>query len=341
MPLSSEIAVLDGLDLGEMNMMSMSAQDGRIGRVAATGAEYAKRAAHNFETRSGVIDPSEGSNYSGGSSAPTPTLPLLPSSVGLADSDIVEYARVTNVLPPLKNVVAPGRGALYGGGSNYYPGGPLVVSGDPGLAAADRDLIEGGYGRAGLGQVTGPMMDEGYGRAGLGRYDKYSDFDGVPLGALDAFFGSSISIEDGRIGREAASGREYAKYLNDDVSVRMNVIDAGEGALYQGGSSAPTPVLPLMPSSVGLAGLDAIPDAKFVSKLIKSKGGAFRRVAGRKRIERLSSIATKILKAYPRMTPMQQQNARAKLAKINAKLAQVRRVRRNIMSLPARVAGMR
>jgi hypothetical protein len=57
--------------------------DGRIGRRPATGAEYASRPTHNFETRRNVLDASEGANYSGGSSY-APSLPLLPSSVGLA-----------------------------------------------------------------------------------------------------------------------------------------------------------------------------------------------------------------------------------------------------------------
>jgi hypothetical protein len=167
-----------------------------------------------------VIDAGEGALYQGGSSY-APGLPLMPSSIGLADADLIGYSRVTNVLPPRRNVIDPSQGANYSGGSNYSAGMPLVTSGDAGLADP---------------------------------YETYSDFAGVPLGALDAAFGSSISIEDGRIGRQPAAVDQYARSASHNYQTRRNVIDAGEGALYQGGSSY-APGLPLMPSSIGLAGL--------------------------------------------------------------------------------------
>jgi len=269
--LGEEIAVLDGLD-------GFSGADGRIGRTPASGAEYAHRKLHNFETRKNVLDASEGGNYSGGSSY-APGLPLLPSTVGLAgvgglaDADLVNYSKITNVLPPKKNVIDPSGGANYSGGSSYAPGMPLVVSGDPGLAAmmapesyddfAQLDpsvpTIRGGYGRAGLGKVTWPggVDARGYGRAGLGRTDMYSDFDGLALAEVDRTVGSSLEIEDGRIGRSPATGGEYANRAAHNFETRRNVLDASEGGNYSGGSSY-APGLPLLPSTVGLAGLDAV-----------------------------------------------------------------------------------
>jgi hypothetical protein len=273
--LGEEIAVLDGLD----GFDGLGAADGRIGRTPASGAEYASRPVHNFETRRNVLDASGGANYSGGSSY-APRLPLLPSTVGLAgvggmaDADLVSYSKITNVLPPRKNVIDPSGGANYSGGSSYAPGVPLVTSGDPGLAAmmnpesyddfAQLDpsvpTIQGGYGRGGLGQVRWPggaASGGGYGRAGLGRTDMYSDFDGLALGDVDRTVGSSLEIEDGRIGRRPASGAEYTNRAAHNFETRRNVIDASEGANYSGGSSYAAG-LPLMPSSVGLAGLDAM-----------------------------------------------------------------------------------
>lgn len=333
--IGDEIAVLDGLDLGGLDM---SPQDGRIGRRPASGAEYARRVAHNFETRRDVIDPSEGANYSGGSSY-APRLPLMPSSVGLADADLIEYSRVVNVLPPRRNVVDPSGGANYSGGSSYAPRMPLLVSGDPGLADA-RATIQGGYGYPGFGDARGPLMDEGYGRAGLGRYEKYSDFDGVPLAALDAFFGSTISIEDGRIGRRPAAVDQYAKAASHNFQTRRDVIDASEGANYSGGSSY-APRLPLMPSSVGLAELDsmdeldAMTDRFFMPRLSQIQRKAFKRAAGASRIKVLKGKARKIRRAYAQMSPARQAQARMRLARIGQALGRTRAIRRKIMGMRA------
>lgn len=326
--LGDEIAVLDGLDLGGLDMAPV---DGRIGQRPATGAEYARRAAHNIELRRKVIDPSEGANYGGGSSY-APRLPLMPSSVGLADADLVDYARVVNVLPPRKGVIDPGGGALYSGGSNYAPGMPLVTSGDPGLAAS---LIQGGYGRAGLGAARGPLMDGGYGSAGMGAYDTYDDYEGVPLGALDAFFGSTISIEDGRIGRKPATGAEYARRAAHNVETRRDVIDPSEGANYGGGSSYASR-MPLMPSSIGLAELgeadelDGMLDQFFLPRLSSIQRAAFKRAAGVSRLKRLKGKARKIQRAMAQMTPARQARARMMLSRIGQALGRVRGIRRQI-----------
>lgn len=74
---------MEGLGLSDLGGFGGASEDGRIGTVPATGAEYARRASSNFEVRRDVIDPSEGANYSGGGSY-APGLPLMPSSIGLA-----------------------------------------------------------------------------------------------------------------------------------------------------------------------------------------------------------------------------------------------------------------
>jgi hypothetical protein len=353
--MGEEIAVLDGLDA------LVSPRDGRIGRRPATGAEYAKRKNYNYETRNNVLDASEGANYSGGSSY-APRLPLMPSSIGLAaaDEDLVRYSQQTSVLPPKRNVVDPSGGANYSGGSNYVPGMPLVVSGDPGLAAmmnpesyddfAQLDptlpVIRGGYGSAGLG--AGPVAwpggadPGGYGKAGLGKYT--SPYTGVSLSQLDGAFGSTMEIEDGRIGRRPATGVQYASRVSHNFETRSNVLDASEGANYSGGSSY-APRLPLMPSSIGLAGLagglaeltaydqlDGIADSSFMAKLYKPKRAVFARAAGQRKIKSLLGQAQKIRRQYARMTPRQRQAAKAKLGLLGKHLGKIRQIRRAVMS---------
>jgi hypothetical protein len=359
--LGEEIAVLDGLD-------GFASADGRIGRRPATGAEYALRKRHNYETRRNVIDPSEGANYSGGSDY-APGLPLGPSSWGLADSDLVNYSKVTNVLPPKRKVIDPSGGANYTGGSNYGPGMPLVVSGDPGLAAlmnpdsyadfAQLDpsvpTIKGGYGSAGLGAARfAPGGGSDYGRAGLGEGHRssYSPYPGVGLSELDAAFGSSLEIEDGRIGRRPATASQYASRVSHNFQTRRNVIDPSEGANYSGGSDY-APGLPLGPSSWGLAGLgradaygdfnglqelsmvdglDGLEDLAFYGKFRAAfQRQAFKRVAGKKRLNRILRSVRKIKGAWRTMTPVQKLTARRKLARAGGMLRSIRRIRRNVL----------
>lgn len=317
-----EIAVLDGLDV--------STVDGRIGRTPATGAEYAKKVAHNLEFRQKVVDPSEGALYSGGSSYAA-GIPLLPSTVG--------------------------------------------------LAAADADLIQGGYGRAGLGDSRA-LIEGGYGRAGLGL-----GYQGVPLEATDQAFGSSISIDDGRIGRKPATGAEYAHQVSSQMEIRQHVldpseganyggaanwpdsgglpllpstigladadllnysrvnsvlpprkgvIDPGGGALYSGGSSY-TPSIPLLPSSAGLAELNAVDmmdrvsDKAFKARLQPVQKQAFERVAGQRKLKMLQGKADKIKRAWKNMTPAQRARAKGALAQVGTEIGRIRRIRRNVV----------
>ncbi len=334
--LADEIAVLDGLDFAALSADLVSASDGRIGRDRATGREYANVVNAGYQTKDNVIDYSGGANYSGGSSF-FPGTPLMPSTVGLADADLVNYSKITNVLPPRKNVVDPSGGANYTGGSSFAPGMPLVVS-DAGLAA---NLIDGGYGKAGLGRLAARLIDGGYGKAGLGKasYDTYDDFAGVPLSMLDGVFGSTISIEDGRIGRTPATGTEYAKVINSGYQVKQNVIDPSGGANYSGGSSF-APGFPLMPSSAGLAELsvadtlDGLSDAVLLRRVPAQNRSLFKIAAGQKRLTELKNKAGKIRKAYAKMTPGQKAEARKKLSFVGSLLARVRNVRRRAASAP-------
>lgn len=98
--------------------------------------------APGYQVRRGVIDPSAGANYGGGSSF-APGLPLLPSDVGLAavmlDQDAQLNLAVRNVAPGFqtrRNVIDPSAGANYSGGSDYAPGLPLLPS-SAGLAGCD------------------------------------------------------------------------------------------------------------------------------------------------------------------------------------------------------------
>jgi hypothetical protein len=315
--LGDEIAVLDGLDV--------SAVDGRIGKTPAAVDQYAKKVAYNVQYRKNVVDPSQGALFSGGSSY-APGLPLLPSTVG--------------------------------------------------LAAADADLIEGGYGRTGLGDNR-DLIEGGYGREGLG-------YQGVPLEATDMAFGSTIEIEDGRIGRTPATGAEYAARKAYNVETRRNVIDPSEGgnygggssyaaglpllpstigladadiveysrmtsvlpgrkkvidpgggALYSGGSSY-APGLPLLPSSAGLAeanavdAMDRVSDAAFKRRLQPAQKQAFKRVAGKGRLQQLQGAVQKIKRAWGSMTPSQKVRAKGQLARLGSEIARVRNIRRNV-----------
>ncbi len=228
--LGEQIAVLDGLS-------AMNPEDGRIGQRRASATQYAGPVMRGVTRRTHVLDASEGANYSGGSSYAR-GLPLMPSSVGLAN--------IPSVLPERKHVIDYSGGANYSGGSDWVPGLPLL----PSSAGLADDFIQGGYGRAGLGA---DMVEGGYGRAGLGQTGSAVDED--LAGAAEAVATArAISPSDGRIGQTQVAVDEYGRKIMPGVLARSNVLDASEGANYSGGSSYAAG-LPLMPSSVGLAGL--------------------------------------------------------------------------------------
>jgi len=195
--------------------------------------------------------------------------------IGRTPASGAEYAQKTAYnMEYRKNVIDPSEGALFSGGSSYSPRVPLLPS-TVGLAAADADLIQGGYGRAGLGDSRA-LIEGGYGRAGLGL-----GYQGVPLEATDQAFGSSISISDGRIGRKPATGAEYAHQVAANMEIRKHVLDPSEGANYGGAANWPdSGGLPLLPSTVGLADADLLNYSRVQSVLpgrvnvIDPSGGA-------------------------------------------------------------------
>lgn len=325
--LGEQIAVLDGLD-------AMDPTDGRIGQRRAAVTQYGNPLLPNVLTRRNVLDASEGANYSGGSTY-YPGGPLLPSSVGLAGLGVIP-----SVLPTRHNVIDYSGGAQFSGGSSWTPGLPLTPS-SAGLAG---DLIDGGYGRDGLGTA---YINGGYGRAGLGSTGAAADED--LAGAAEAVaVARSINPEDGRIGQHRPQVDEYGNYVMPGVLARSNVLDASEGANYSGGSSY-APGLPLMPSSVGLAGLDAYDDLDGLSdaelgsiwgKLAAMSGRvaskstirkAIHKTAGRGLLRRIkSSLKSTVRKAQRTRSPQQRAMAMAKAQALGIKLHNVRRARRAI-----------
>lgn len=191
--------------------------------------------------------------------------------IGQSRAAVDQYGRP--VMPGViarTGMVSASGGQNYGGGSNYAPRLPLMPS-SVGLAGGDADaLIRGGYGRAGLGA---DLIEGGYGRAGLGMTNSSVDED--LAGAMEAMETARASNDqDGRIGQSRAKVDEYGRPIMPGVLERSNVLDASGGANYSGGSNH-APRLPLMPSSVGLAGLGNIPSVLPTRKhVIDYSGGA-------------------------------------------------------------------
>lgn len=87
------------------------------------------------------VTPSEGGNYSGGSSWAS-GFPTMPSSSGLAAAQ--RRYRSGGYLVDTVQTVEPGEGGNYGGGSSWAPGFPTLPS-SQGLAAAENARMRGGY----------------------------------------------------------------------------------------------------------------------------------------------------------------------------------------------------
>lgn len=211
--LAEQIAVLDGL-----GAIRPGYADGRTGANRAAVDQYGRVIMRGVLGRRNVIDASEGANYSGGSSYAA-GMPLMPSTIGLAD--------MPGTLPTRMHVIDPSGGANYSGGSSYAPGIPLISS-NSGLAAA-------------LGAAGGSAADQDL------------------AGAFNSLGAIREGYADGRTGAGRAAVDQYGRPIMRGVLSRRNVLDASEGANYSGGSSYAAG-LPLMPSSVGLAGLDGVGD---------------------------------------------------------------------------------
>jgi hypothetical protein len=309
--LGEQIAVLDGLD-------ALDPTDGRIGQQRAAVTQYARAVMPGVLARKNVLDASAGANYSGGSSY-AQGLPLLPSSVGLAG--------IPSVLPGKRNVIDPSGGANYTGGSDWVPGLPLVVS-SAGLADA---LITGGYGRAGLGAS---FIDGGYGRAGLGQTGSAADED-LAAASEAVATARAINPEDGRVGQHRAQVDEYGRQVMPGVLARSNVLDASEGGNYSGGSSY-APGLPLLPSSIGLAGLElgAYDDLDAVPDKLLALPAAAKKIVGQRAVKNLKRDGQALAKRMARMTPAQRAVAAAKLRTMGNRLAKARQMRRQIAQQP-------
>jgi hypothetical protein len=192
-----------------------------------------------------------------------------------------------------------------------------------------------------------PIIDGGYGREGLGKaaYDTYDDFAGVALGDLDYAFGSSISIDDGRIGQNPATGREYADRVNGNYQTRTNVIDPSEGANYSGGSDY-YPGAPLMPSSAGLAELsmtdplDGVSDQALLGWMrVPSQRLTVQAHASQSRLQALKAKAIKIMRSLRTMTPKQRAAAILQLRQLGQQLGRTRNIRRGAAHRGVVVSG--
>jgi hypothetical protein len=270
--LAEQIAVLDGVDTSSIDI-----EDGRIGQRRAQPDQYAKMILPDVLSRRNVIDPSSGANYSGGSNY-APGLPLMPSSVGLAN--------LPSVLPPRRHVIDPSGGANYSGGSSYSPGLPLLPS-SSGLAAAAFGNAAGGY------------VDQDLAGAFNG-FEAARSPDGVPL--------------------------------MPGVIARQNVIDPSGGANYSGGSSY-APGLPLMPSTIGLAGLDHLADSVFLKRLPAKARAAFKKFAGRDKVKKLAGkVRIARIQAASAPTPMGRAQAANLFANTSAILNRVRQTRKTILT---------
>jgi hypothetical protein len=317
MSLGEQIAVLDGL-------AAFNPEDGRIGQRRASVAQYAQPKLPGVLRRTDVLDASEGANYSGGSSY-APRLPLLPSSIGLAN--------IPNVLPERRHVIDYSGGANYSGGSDWVPGLPMLPS-SAGLADS---FIRGGYGRAGLGA---PFIAGGYGRAGLGETGSAVDED-LAAAAEAVATERHFSAADGRIGQMRAQVDEYGQPVIPGVLARSDVLDASEGGNYSGGSSY-APRLPLLPSSVGLAGLDgALAELQSYDDLDGVRlplPKAITRVAGRTAVKTIKRKAASAAKKVRSRNPRTRAKGAAQLNAMGQRLARVRQVRRAVAQQGGRYA---
>ncbi len=167
-----------------------------------------------------------------------------------------------------RHVLDPSEGANYSGGSDYAAGLPLLTS-TVGLADIEPPPIRGGYGRAGLGDGSKPLIRGGYGAAGMGQTATYADEDLAAASDTVTTVRDGVRVQtssmvspsraDGRIGQVRGRVDQYGRPIMPGVLARRHVLDPSEGANYSGGSDY-APGLPLLASTVGLAGMGNIPN---------------------------------------------------------------------------------
>jgi hypothetical protein len=221
-----------------------------------------------------------------------------------------------------RNVIDPSGGANYSGGSDYAPGLPLLTS-SIGLAAAP---LPG----------TLPPKRNVIDPSGGANYSGGSSYaPGVPLlpstvGLAAAFGNAGGNYVDQDLAG-AFNGFEAAKTIMPGVTQRRNVIDPSEGANYSGGSDY-APGLPLLTSTIGLAGLDSLADSVFLRKLSPAARGLFAKGASKKVV---SNLVSKVRAARQRATkapsPMARAQAARNFANMAAALTRVRMARKAIL----------
>jgi len=123
-------------------------------------------------------------------------------------------------------------------------------------------------------------------------------------GAFNSLGAIRPGSADGRTGANRAAVDQYGRPIMRGVLSRKNVIDASEGANYAGGSSYAAG-LPLMPSSVGLAGLDAVGDLAWGGWL---KNANLRSKMGQQTLNRsrwnVMQLVTRLRQSHPTQKPV-------------------------------------
>ncbi len=225
----------------------------------------------------GTIDPSGGANYTGGSDY-TEGMPLLVSSAGLAAAMRANPAvrravavamrkspylkRVPANIPSsyaTQDVINASNGANYSGGSTYPENNaiPLMTSsiGLAGLSAAMRrksPYLKRVPANIPSSYATQDMINASNG-ANYSGGSTYPEDNAIPL------MTSSIGLAG-----MAAADRDLMSQSN--VINVQRVINASNGANYSGGSAYPEDnAIPLMTSSIGLAGMGVIDPSEGVN----------------------------------------------------------------------------
>ena len=365
MPLSEEIAVLDGLEIPSSykargvfdpsmggNRAGGSSWDPRMpltpsnaglaGNADEDLQQAYQRAILSSYNAGRVFDPSSGANYKGGSSW-DPRMPLTPPHADLARADLEQaYFKATGKSKAISNYYEPGAqfspsaGANTTGGSSWDPSMPLTPT-QAGLASVpDLDLAQVySKGMRSLKNIPsyynpGPQFDP---TAGANMKGGSSWDPSMPLTPTQA--GLSGTYEGHKL-------TEIEKYYGSTLTAGPAAYGMGPqfdptaGANYKGGSSW-NPTMPLTPSNAGLAELmaveprDGVWDKIFKSKLYTSQIPAFQRLASQAKVAGVKKAG---------ITALQQGNVN-KAELLGRLLQKIRAMRRSILAAkltPAQIA---
>jgi hypothetical protein len=242
-----------------------------------------------------TIDPSGGANYTGGSDY-SPGFPLLPSSAGLAgmsavDMDIVQQMNVLS-----RKSFDPSDGGNRAGGSDYSPGLPLLPSSS---------------GLSGSSSIRADVIDASDG----GNYSGGSSFaPRLPL------LPSSAGLAD-----LSAAYADLVSRWGGVLPPRTNVVDPN-GGNYTGGN-AYSPFVPMLPSSSGLAGLDAVPDKVLTRRVSPMHRENFVRGAGQTTLMKVQQIHRQLSLNLSRMNPENKRIAQEKLSILRDTIRRIQMIR--------------